>query len=206
MLSHGDEIARTQRGNNNAYAQDNEISWVNWDLDEQERALLEFTRHVIAVRQASPVLRRRHFFRGQAIDEGGNKDVTWIAPGGGEMTSADWRDAAAHAIGMLIHGEATDETDARGRPVQGDSMLWLLNGGPHPVHFHLPSREEVGQWMPIIDTSVESQVLSSLSEAEITLAPYALVLLRYGVDRRISPESAAMAARAGTDLAGVSPR
>jgi hypothetical protein len=90
--------------------------------------------------------------------------------------------------------------------VQGDSKLWLHHGGPQPVHFHLPSREELGQWMPIIDTSVETQVLSSLSEAEITLAPYALVLLRYGVDRRISPESAAMAARAGTDLAGVSPR
>jgi glycogen operon protein len=205
MLSHGDEIARTQFGNNNAYAQDNEISWVNWDLDEGERALLEFTRHVIAVRQATPVLRRRHFFRGQAIDEGGNKDVTWIAPGGGEMTSADWRDAAAHAIGMLIEGDATDEMDARGRPVLGDTMLWLLNGGPHPVHFHLPSRDAPGQWMPVIDTAVVSQVLPDLPAPEVTIAAYSCVLLRYGIDRRVSPEGAARPAR-GTELAGVRPR
>ena len=202
MLSHGDEISRTQQGNNNAYAQDNEISWVNWDLGPRERALLDFTRHVIAVRQASPVLRRRHFFRGQAIDAEGNKDVTWIAPGGGEMTSADWRDAAGHAIGMLIDGDATDEMDERGRPVQGDTMLLLLNGGPHPVHFHLPAREQPGQWMPLIDTASETQVLPPLGEKAVTLVPYSLLLLRYGVDRRLAPGGIASSARAGTELAG----
>jgi isoamylase len=203
MLSHGDELGRTQRGNNNAYAQDNEISWVDWDLDDRRRALLEFTRHVIAVRQASPVLRRRHFFRGQAIDEEGNKDVTWIAPGGGEMTTADWRDAAGHAIGMLIDGNATDETDARGRPVQGDTMLLLLNGGPHPVHFVLPAQETPGQWMRLVDTASDTQSFPALTEHAVTVEPHALVLLRYATERRTAPASIAAWARAGTELAEV---
>ncbi len=203
MLSHGDEISRTQCGNNNAYAQDNEISWVDWDLDEPRKALLDFTRHVIAVRQSSPTLRRRHFFRGQAIDDSGNKDLTWIAPGGGEMAGADWRDAAAHAIGMLIAGDATDEMDARGRPVKGDTMLMLLNGGPHQVHFRLPRRDEPGQWLPLIDTSVSSQQLGGHTAAkEVTLAPHALMLLRFSSERRASRDSTATVARAGTDLAG----
>jgi glycogen operon protein len=205
MLSHGDEIARTQRGNNNGYAQDNEISWVNWDLDDREQALLEFTRHVIAVRQASPVLRRRHFFRGKAVDEEGNKDVTWIAPGGREMTTANWRDPAAHAIGMMIDGDATDETDARGRPVKGDTVLLLLNGGNHRVHFTLPAQEKPGNWMPLIDTSSETHVLSSREVTDVMLEPNSLMLFRFGVDRRVSRDSAATAAgvsRAGTELAG----
>jgi glycogen operon protein len=188
MLSHGDEFGRTQRGNNNAYAQDNEISWVNWNLDDRQRSLLEFTRHVIAARQASPVLRRRHFFRGQALDEEGNKDVTWIAPGGSEMSNADWRDAAAHAIGMLIDGDATDDTDARGRPVKGETMLVLMNGGPHPVHFRLPSREQPGRWIPLIDTASTAMQPAPSQTDEVTLEPYALMLLRYGVERRLTPE------------------
>jgi glycogen operon protein len=204
MLSHGDEVARTQRGNNNAYAQDNEISWVNWDLDERERALLEFTRHVIAVRQASPVLRRRHFFRGKAVDEEGNKDVTWIAPGGREMTTANWRDPGAHAIGMMIDGDATDETDARGRPAKGDTVLLLLNGGDTPVAFKLPPQEKPGSWMPLLDTSLETHRVSSRKVTDVTLEPYSLMLFRFGVDRLVSRTSAAAAAtvaRAGTDLA-----
>jgi glycogen operon protein len=202
MLSHGDEMSRTQCGNNNAYAQDNEISWVDWDLDDRRRALLDFTQHVIAVRQSSPTLRRRHFFRGQAIDDSGNKDLTWIAPGGGEMTAADWRDAAAHAIGMLIAGDATDEMDARGRPVRGDTLLMLLNGGSHQVHFRLPRRGEPGLWLPLIDTAVASQQLSDHAAAEVTLAPHSLMLLRFSIDRRATRDSTGTAARAGTELAG----
>ncbi|MGI8842924.1 MAG: glycogen debranching protein GlgX [Gemmatimonadaceae bacterium] len=202
MLSHGDEMSRTQCGNNNAYAQDNEISWVDWDLDDRRRALLDFTQHVIAVRQSSPTLRRRHFFRGQAIDDSGNKDLTWIAPGGGEMTAADWRDAAAHAIGMLIAGDATDEMDARGRPVRGDTLLMLLNGGPQQVHFRLPRGGEPGLWLPLIDTAVASQQLSDHAAAEVTLAPHSLMLLRFSIDRRATRDSTGTAARAGTELAG----
>ena len=123
MLSHGDEIARTQSGNNNAYAQDNELSWVHWDLDDRRKQLLEFTRKCFNLRHAHAVLRRRHFFRGEPTIKGGPKDLSWIRPDGREMTGDDWNDWNNHALGMLIYGDATDETDDRGRPVRGDTCF-----------------------------------------------------------------------------------
>jgi glycogen operon protein len=204
MISHGDEVSRTQKGNNNAYAQDNEISWVNWNLGEREQALLEFTRHVIAIRQASPVLRRRHFFRGQAVDEVGNKDVTWIAPVRRRHLAAPGRDPSLRAIGMMIDGDATDETDARGRPVKGDTMLLLLNGGDTPVTFTLPSQEKPGQWMMLIDTAADGNVGTAGAGAEVAMEPHSMKVYRYGVDRRVrSVGTGAHAAigRAGTELA-----
>src|SRR5262249_10870616 len=105
MLSHGDEMGRTQRGNNNAYAQDNELTWVRGELDERRRALLAFARRCFAIRRAHPVLRRRHFFRGQPAVSGGRKDLYWIGADGRELSDADWHDAGRRAFGMLIHGE-----------------------------------------------------------------------------------------------------
>src|SRR5687767_9560152 len=138
MISHGDEIARTQHGNNNAYAQDNEITWVNWQLDERHQELLDFSRKVFAIRQAHPVLRRRHFFRGQPIDESGQKDVTWLRADGKEMTQEDWTNPSTQTLGMLIHGESTDEADERGRPVKGDTLLLIMSNSSTDVDFRLP--------------------------------------------------------------------
>ncbi|MEJ7810927.1 MAG: glycogen debranching protein GlgX [Gemmatimonadaceae bacterium] len=181
MLSHGDEIGRTQGGNNNAYAQDNELAWMDWDLDERHLALLEFTRKLIAIRHANPVLRRRHFFRGEAALRGGVKDLTWLAPGGREMTLLDWQDPSNHTIGMLIDGDATDETDARGRPIKGDTLLLLLNGGSGRVQFALPPIERPGRWTELIDTA-ERQLRPVTGG--VTLLPHSLMLLRFGPDRR----------------------
>jgi isoamylase len=201
MLSHGDEIGRTQRGNNNAYCQDNEVTWMDWDLEDWQQELLEFTRRLIAIRQASPVLRRRHFFTGQVVGHGGLKDVTWLAPGGTEMTDADWRNAGNHALGMLIHGEATDETDARGRPIKGDTMLLLLNAGAHPVHFRLPAIDEPGQWLELTDTA-RRELRTFRRQQGVTLEPYSVVLLRFGVERRSITEIPARAELAGAEVAG----
>jgi glycogen operon protein len=201
MLSHGDELGRTQQGNNNAYAQDNEISWVDWELDERDRAFLEFTRRVIEARQTNPALRRRHFFRGQEIGNDGNKDVTWIAPDGEEMTESDWHDVKCHALGMLIDGEATDEMDERGRPVKGDTMLLLLNGGPRRVEFRLPARDAPGKWVQLLDTTSPETQPPSEAGASRELGSFSLALLRFGVERRAFHDPA-FAARAGTELAG----
>jgi glycogen operon protein len=187
MLSHGDEIGRTQRGNNNAYCQDNEITWMDWELEDWQRELLEFTRRVIAIRHSNPVLRRRHFFTGQEEGEGGVKDVTWLGPGGAEMTDVDWRNAANHALGMLIHGEATDETDARGRPVKGDTMLLLVNAGEQRVHFEFPGLDEPGEWVELVDTA-RLATHHIRRDDGVTLEPFSLVLLRYGVERRAALE------------------
>ncbi|MDQ3698403.1 MAG: glycogen debranching protein GlgX [Gemmatimonadota bacterium] len=183
MLSHGDELGRTQRGNNNAYAQDNDVSWVNWELEEWQAELLDFTRKLIAIRRSNPVLRRRHFFRGQPVVGEGTKDVTWLGPGGNEMMDADWRNAGNHALGMLIRGDATDETDDRGRPVLGDTMLILVNGGDHPVHFRLPGLATPGRWAELVHTA-RPELHGIRKGAGVTLEPYSLVLLRYGSERR----------------------
>jgi glycogen operon protein len=174
MLSHGDEIARTQRGNNNAYCQDNETAWVNWKVDERQRALLEFARRVFAIRAENPVLRRRTFFTGQVVEHPGLKDLTWLRADGAELTEEDLQDAGAGSLGMLINGDATDETDDRGVPIKGDTMLLLINAGETDVGFTLPNH---GGWSTLIDTARAPQPpgeryrLSACSLALLRLTP-----------------------------------
>ncbi|MHB0949230.1 MAG: glycogen debranching protein GlgX [Gemmatimonadaceae bacterium] len=186
MLSHGDEIARTQRGNNNAYAQDNDITWVNWELDARRQELLNFTRRVFAVRQAYPVLRRRHFFRGETVGETGLKDVTWLSHEGREMTVEDWSNPGQMALGMLINGDATDEMDDRGRPMKGETLLLLTNASPLPVPFRLPALDKRGLWSELVSTAHGEAWLVTAGSVE--LAPYSLMLLRHGRDRRQAVE------------------
>jgi glycogen operon protein len=181
MISHGDEIARTQRGNNNAYCQDNEITWIDWELDERRVELLEFTRKVLAIRQSNPVLRRRRFFRGQAVGESGAKDLTWLRADGHEMTQDDWHDARHRVLGMLIDGDATDETDARGRPIRGDTLLVLLNAGAKLVRFAIPAQNVAGRWAVLVDTALPELPDTQLaaSTTRVALQPHSLMLLAY---------------------------
>jgi glycogen operon protein len=183
MLSHGDEMGRTQCGNNNAYTQDNELSWVHWDLGPREEALLDFTRRVFALRHENPVLRRRSFFRGRPVGASGKKDLSWYRPDGHEMTDADWHNAESHALGMLILGDASDETDERGRPVKGDTLMLLLNNGTAEQAFTLPHMEGPGIWLEAVNTRMTSEP-HTVDEGLVTLAPYSLVLLRYTTKRR----------------------
>jgi isoamylase len=186
MFAHGDELARTQRGNNNAYAQDNEITWVNWELDERQKELADFTRKVIAIRQAHPVLRRRHFFRGAAVMGSEHKDVTWLRPDGRELTEEDWHNPEARALGMLIDGAATDEVDERGHAVSGDTLLLVTNGGEQSVTFDLPALGGQKIWVPMIDTARKE--ISVMQNARVEVEAHSLMLLRFGADRRISVE------------------
>jgi glycogen operon protein len=185
MISHGDEIARTQRGNNNAYAQDNEITWVDWEnLDDRQKDLLAFTQRVIALRQSNPVLRRRHFFRGRDPNSASGKDVMWVRSDGQEMQQSDWQNADNHLIGMFISGQATDETDDRGRPIRGDTLLLILNGGGMDCRFTLPHVNEEGFWMTLLD-SAHSECHGPQDGASLMVAAHSLVLLRHGTERRI---------------------
>jgi isoamylase len=184
MLSHGDEIGRTQHGNNNAYAQDNETTWVNWDLDDRRRQLLAFTRKCLNLRHTHAVLRRRHFFRGEPTVKGGPKDLSWIRPDGGELTQDDWHDPNNHTIGMLIYGDATDETDDRGRPIKGETLLLILNGSDQDVSFTLPTVNGGGIWAEMVDTA--SRELHVVTSGIVQVAGFSLVLLRYGENRRMT--------------------
>jgi glycogen operon protein len=183
MLSHGDELGRTQCGNNNAYTQDNETTWVHWDLDTRERQLLEFSRRVFALRAQNPVLRRRSFFHGRPLGASGKKDLSWFAPDGREMTDADWHNGGAHALGMLILGDASDETDDHGRPIKGDTLLMLLNNDEREQTFTLPAMDGTGVWHETVNTAAPAE-REVVDAALVTLAPYSLMLLRYTSRRR----------------------
>ncbi len=153
MLSMGDELGRTQRGNNNAYCQDNEISWVNWNLQKPQRELLEFTRHVIEIWREQPVLQRRKFFQGRAIRGTDVKDIFWFDPSGKEMTEKSWTQPHVHSLGVLLAGSAIDELDENGNRIIGDTLLLLLNANHETVLFALPSLgREDAQWERLLDT------------------------------------------------------
>jgi glycogen operon protein len=183
MLAHGDEVALTQKGNNNAYAQDNELTWIDWNLDERQKELQEFTRKLIAIRQAHPVLRRRHFFRGAAVKGSAHKDVTWLRPDGMELTGEDWGNPSAHALGMLIDGAATDEVDERGHAVSGDTLLLIVNGGEQQITFNLPALDGEKIWVIMVDTARPDMPVVRKSSIEVEA--HSLMLLRFGADRRI---------------------
>ncbi|MEV5149577.1 glycogen debranching protein GlgX [Streptomyces sp. NPDC052727] len=155
MLCHGDELGRTQRGNNNAYCQDNEISWVDWDLTGEQRALAEFTRRLIALRAAHPVLRRRRFFRGETATHAKQPlpDLMWLRPDAREMTDRDWQRGDAHTVGVFLNGDAIAERDPYGRRMVDDSFLLLVNGYWEPVVFRLPDGSFGERWTTLIDTA-----------------------------------------------------
>ncbi|GGM15741.1 glycogen operon protein GlgX homolog [Streptomyces fumigatiscleroticus] len=155
MLGHGDELGRTQRGNNNAYCQDNEISWIDWRLTADQRGLLEFTRNLIALRAAHPVLHRRRYFRGGPAVHAGRPlpDLVWLRPDAREMTDDDWLRADAHTLGVFLNGDAVAEPDPCGRPVVDDSFLLLLNSHWEPEVFRLPDAAFGECWTTVVDTA-----------------------------------------------------
>ncbi|HEX2220226.1 MAG TPA: glycogen debranching protein GlgX [Gemmatimonadales bacterium] len=177
MISHGDEVGRTQLGNNNAYCQDGPITWVDWKLTPLQRQLLAFTRSVFAIRAANPVLRRRNYFRHLPDHPGGQKDLTWLRPDGTEMTQADWGDPTSHVLGMLILGEATDEVDERGRRLLGEAILLLTNGGARSRPFTLPPMEAPGTWVEILNTAHPTPRL--VRQGRVSLVAHSLMLLRH---------------------------
>ncbi|MFO0567814.1 MAG: glycogen debranching protein GlgX [Polyangiaceae bacterium] len=177
MLSHGDELGRTQRGNNNAYCQDNELSWVDWEMTPEKRELLGFARKVLRIRASNPVFRRRKFFAGDPVTDTGIKDVLWLRSDGREMTSSDWQDPKNRVLGMLIHGRASDELDERGRPNRGTTLLLLLNASSRARQFALPTVLERGRWTELVNTVQPTHRVPR--GASIQLPPHAVVLLSH---------------------------
>jgi glycogen operon protein len=149
LLLAGDEMGRTQQGNNNAYCHDSELSWLDWELDGEARALLDFTRRLIALRNAHPLFRRRTWFRGRAESD---PDVVWLNYAGAEMTDQEWNRSSARCLGALISGRGLGERDERGVPVVDADLLLLLNANEGDVPFPLPS----GRWEGLVDTSLEN--------------------------------------------------
>lgn len=159
MLASGDEIGKTQGGNNNAFVQDNAISWLDWDLDDERRDLLEFCRDVFAFRARHPVFRRRSFLKGAKVAGSDlEKDIAWFHPEGREMSILDWQKPSAACIGLLLAGDALDWRDDLGGAVIDDSFLVLLNGSRSDVAFTLPPAEWGERWAQRIDTTHTSML------------------------------------------------
>jgi glycogen operon protein len=152
MISHGDEIGRTQRGNNNAYCQDNDIAWINWADAGEYADMLEFTRKVTALRRAHPVFRRRRFFDGRPSDSRHRmRDIYWLTREGVEMNSDDWH-SGIKSVAVGLNGEALREPDVRGERIVDDSFLLCFNAHAYPVDFVLPEGPYAREWTVVIDT------------------------------------------------------
>jgi glycogen operon protein len=153
MLLAGDEMGKSQMGNNNTYCQDSELTWLDWDLDDAQRALVEYVRGVIAVRKAEPVLRRQKFFQGRSIRGQEIKDVAWFSPDGTEMDDAAWNAGFVKCLGLRLDGEMIGEIDNKGEPRRGNTLLVLLNAHHEPLPFKLPAPIPDAQWEPLLDTA-----------------------------------------------------
>jgi isoamylase len=162
MLCGGDEFSRTQQGNNNAYCQDNPISWMHWDWSPAQAELVAFTRYVIGLRKEHAVLRRRRFFQGRDIRGAGVKDIVWYEPRGTEMTDKTWGDHFARCLGVLLNGDVLEEMDEHGDPLKGDTLFLMFNAYHGSVLFRLPLKSQGGRWECLLDSTQPQQKMRFL--------------------------------------------
>ena len=156
MMLAGDAMGHTQQGNNNAYCQDNEISWLDWNPEHMDQELLAFVQRMIALRRAHPVFRRRKFFQGRGIRGAGIKDISWLTPDGQEMTDEEWNQHFARCLGVALSGDAVAEVDERGQRIRDDNFLLLMNAHHEEIPFVLPAPPSNSGWVAIIDTSCQT--------------------------------------------------
>ena len=181
MISHGDELGRTQQGNNNVYCQDNELSWIDWAQADTD--LMEFTRAVSALRAAHPVFRRRRFFSGRPVRQrgaGGLPDIAWFAPDGSEMTEEDWETGFAKSVAVYLNGQGIPDLDVRGQRVTDDSFVLCFNAHHEPIEFALPPEEFGTAWVPVIYTAEREPPRASRTTpgAKVTIDARAVMVLR----------------------------
>ena len=158
MLLAGDEIGRTQQGNNNAYCQDNPLSWVDWSLSEGQNKLLKFVRKMVQLRRDHPVFRRKQFFPERVRKHDESVDIAWLKPDGTEMTNEEWHHDFARCLGVYLSGTALGELDPRGRPVRDDDFLLLFNAHHDTIDFKLPEYQTAG-WLALVDTARDDGLL-----------------------------------------------
>jgi isoamylase len=181
MLVGGDELSRTQHGNNNAWCQDNELSWFDWELADDQRELLDFTRRLIFLRRHHPVFRRRYFLQGTSVDGSGLPDVWWFRPDGRRMTRRDWEDGARRTLGMFLNGDELHETTSRGDRIGDESFLLLFNAHYEPVTFQLPARRFGTRWKLELSTAEPHADERSFAAREpVELESRSLLVLRRG--------------------------
>jgi isoamylase len=194
MLCGGDEFGRTQNGNNNAYCQDDEISWLSWERDDAQKQLMEFTRGLIQLRNDHPVFRRPKFFQGRRIRGSEIKDVMWFNPGGNEMSEEDWTSPFVRCLAMLLSGDTMDVLTFDGHPIRDETFLLLINAHYEAISFVLPGSEKL-EWDLIVDTTAEEGFLpktkkfASGDDLEVEDRSACLLKLTAGVQAQARQES-----------------
>jgi glycogen operon protein len=155
MLLAGDELGKTQQGNNNCYCQDSEISWLQWDLDDAQKRMLQFVQGMVALRKTHAVFRRQKYFQGRAIraENGDIADIRWIGTDGQQVSDDVWNSGIAKCIGLMLSGDVMGEIDAKGQPITGDTVLLLLNAHHEDIDFVLPTPAEESTWTSLMDTA-----------------------------------------------------
>jgi len=181
MICHGDELGRTQDGNNNGYCQDNELTWMDWSKPDE--GLLDFTRVVSALRTNHPVFRRRRFFSGKPVGRRGQDglpDISWFAPDGSEMTDEDWGAGFSKSVAVFLNGHGIPDLDARGQRVIDDSFVLCFNAHNEPIEFTLPPAEFGAEWRIVIDTAGEEATQSEdlRAAAKLTVEAHSTVVLQ----------------------------
>ncbi|MFB3853063.1 MAG: glycogen debranching protein GlgX [Vicinamibacterales bacterium] len=185
MICGGDELSRSQGGNNNAYCHDNEISWLRWNLSPEEQEFFEFTKRMIGLRRSNPVLRRRRFFQGRSIRGAQVVDISWLGPDGREMTDEDWSAGDAKCLGVLLPGDAIDERNEHGERTVGETLLILLNADTGVVSFTLPAHRTRMEWEEVVNTANGFHSEARFQESDqYPLQGRSLVVLRLTVERR----------------------
>ncbi|MFO1371646.1 MAG: glycogen debranching protein GlgX [Candidatus Competibacteraceae bacterium] len=182
MLLAGDELGRSQNGNNNAYCQDNEINWLSWiDTPPDEQEFLDFVRRLLHLRREHPVLRRPRFLHGTEVSKTtGLRDIEWISPGGSVMSDYHWQEAKARCFGMLLAGDAGEYFTPDGYPENNDTLLIVFNAGSDQVPFHLPTVKDASGWRCLLDTVNPQQTAGAVvlpANNDFTVEPYSVVVL-----------------------------
>lgn len=185
MICGGDEIDRDQKGNNNAYCQDNELTWFDWNLDARRRSLLEFTRMLIDLRRNHPNLHRRKFFQDRSIRRSEQKDIMWVRPDGEEMTDEEWNAGWVRCLGVILNGETLDHVDEKGDKIIDDTFLIMLNCHHEPIKFYVPRGPQGTCWEVVLDTNRPD--LTPCSEKAQCGQPYELVRQSLAVMREERP-------------------
>ena len=180
MISHGDECGRTQQGDNNAYCQDNEMTWMDWEWDDKDKELFDFTSDLIRIRKDFPVLHRRKFFAGRKIQGTDITDIRWVRPDGADMTAEEWNNSKVRSLGMILNGQVMDEYNERGEHVRDDVLLICINAYWENVPFTIPGKKADDDWEVLVDTDDPrpSQSRVYCCGDTLDLKPRSLVMLR----------------------------
>jgi glycogen operon protein len=153
MIAHGDELGRTQHGNNNVYCQNNELSWIDWADARDNDLVTEFTARLLALRRAHPVFRRQRFFQSRPIHGSSVDDIAWLRPDGQQMSDQDWTAGYARTVAIFLNGQGIPDRDAVGERVVDDSFLLLINAHHQQITFTLPDESYGRSWETVIDTA-----------------------------------------------------